>query len=108
MALDLFTGQAHAQVIDRFLELHPETSQGPAQVKVRRVIGHAGADSAVGAVADGAQAGQFLGGERREVIGEVLAGLGRACLGASATLDGVPARGKQADPAHRTARGSPG
>ncbi|MFF7449792.1 MULTISPECIES: XRE family transcriptional regulator [unclassified Streptomyces] len=27
VALDLFTGQAHAQVIDRFLELHPETTQ---------------------------------------------------------------------------------
>ncbi|MGW7200248.1 helix-turn-helix domain-containing protein [Streptomyces chryseus] len=27
VALDLFTGQAHAQVITRFLELHPETAQ---------------------------------------------------------------------------------
>ncbi|MER5549810.1 XRE family transcriptional regulator [Streptomyces sp. NPDC002589] len=27
VALDLFTGQAHAQVIARFLELHPETTQ---------------------------------------------------------------------------------
>lgn len=27
VALDLFTGQAHAQVIARFLELHPQTPQ---------------------------------------------------------------------------------
>ncbi|WEH37786.1 XRE family transcriptional regulator (plasmid) [Streptomyces sp. AM 4-1-1] len=27
LALDLFTGQAHAQVIARFLELHPQTTQ---------------------------------------------------------------------------------
>jgi hypothetical protein len=27
VALDLFTGQAHAQVIARFLELHPETTR---------------------------------------------------------------------------------
>ncbi|WP_240958565.1 hypothetical protein [Streptomyces barkulensis] len=27
VALDLFTCQAHVQVIDRFLELHPETTQ---------------------------------------------------------------------------------
>ncbi|MFE9679389.1 hypothetical protein ACFYO5_35655 [Streptomyces sp. NPDC006259] len=27
VALDLFVGQAHAQVIARFLELHPKTTQ---------------------------------------------------------------------------------
>lgn len=27
VALDLFVGQAHPQVIARFLELHPETTQ---------------------------------------------------------------------------------